>query len=250
MKKYLFFATALAALASCTSNDFVGEDTSSTTNQSEQAAISFSSGLNSITRADHVGADAAGLLNNKFYVVAFHGDGSTTMNQTFDNYLVEWTANTAGKTLSNTSDWEYVGKTAPKWSGIKDNTQTIKYWDYSSDQYDFIAWSPGTATAVTGDPTADTQVKITKPTPGSYAPTYTLTGTRTALAKCYIADMVTAYKADKTPVQPKYQEEVKFTFRNLACKVRVALYEIIPGYSVKDVKFYVDDATAISTGTS
>ena len=252
MKKYLFFAAALVALASCSDDNFVGDNSPNLGDESESGgAIAFSSGAKAITRADHVGADAASLLSNKFYVVAFKGDGSSTMSQTFDNYLVEWTANTAGKTQSNTSDWEYVGKTAPAWSGITGNTQTIKYWDYSNDQYDFIAWSPGTATAVTGDPTDDTEVKITKPAPGSYAPTYTLTGTRTALAKCYIADMVTAYKADQTPIQPKYQEEVKFTFRNLACKVRMALYETVPGYSVKDVKFYVDDATTpISTGAT
>ena len=249
-KKFFFAAMALVALASCSDDNFVGENSPNLGGESgDGGAIVFSSTAKAITRADHVGADAASLLNKKFYVVAFKGNGSTTMDQTFDNYLVEWTENTAGKTQSNTSDWEYVGKTAPAWSGIKGNTQTIKYWDYSNDQYDFIAWSPGTATAVTTTPTTG-QVQITAPTAGSYAPSYTLTGSRDDLAKCYIADLVTAYKADKTPIQPKYQEEVKFTFRNLACKVRMALYETVPGYSVKDVKFYTDDATAISTGAS
>lgn len=249
MKKYLFFAAALVALASCSDDQFVGDNSPTMGGENEDGgAIVFSSGAKAITRADHVGADAASLLNKKFYVVAFKGNGSS-MSKTFDNYLVEWTENTAGKTQSNTSDWEYVGKTAPAWSGIAGNTQTIKYWDYSNDQYDFIAWSPGTATAVTTAPSAG-QVQITAPTAGSYAPSYALTGSRDDLAKCYIADLVTAYKADKTPIQPKYQEEVKFTFRNLACKVRMALYETVPGYSVKDVKFYTDDATAISTGAS
>lgn len=248
MKQKIFLAAmALAALASCSDENFVGEN-GPNGSQDGEGAITFNSGAKTVTRADHVGADAASLLNNKFYVVAFKGNGST-MSQTFDNYLVEWTANTAGTTQSNTSDWEYVGKTAPEWSGIHGNTQTIKFWDYSNDQYDFIAWSPGTATAVTGEPTTG-QVKITKPTPGSYDPTYTLKGTRDDLAKCYIADLVTAYKADKTTIQPKYQEQVNFSFRNLACKVRVALYETVPGYSVKDVKFYTDATTTITTGAS
>lgn len=37
--------------------------------------------------------------------------------------------------------------------------------------------------------------------------------------------------------------EVTLSFRNLTTKVRVALYETIPGYSVKDVKFYSDNRT-------
>ena len=254
MKKQLFFAAvALVALASCSSEEIIGDSPTPNPNSSPDNAIVFNSGAEALTRTTHVGADAASLLNKKFYVVSFNGNG-TTMSQTFDNYLVEWTQNTAGKTLSNTSDWEYVSKTAPAWSGIAGNTQTIKYWDYSKDQYDFIAWSPGTASVVPApdepsDPASGT-VQITKPSAGSYAPTYSLKGASADLAKCYIADMVTAYKADQSTPQPKYQEEVKFTFRSLACKVRVALYETIPGYSVKDVKFYTDGTTGISTGAS
>ena len=248
MKKFYFILTAAAsvALASCTNDEIVGN--SPGTEKEINEAIAFGSGIKGFTRADHVGADAASLLSNKFYVVSFNGDG-TSMSQTFDNYLVEWNANSAGKTESNTSDWEYVGKTAPAWSGITGKLQTIKYWDYSKDQYDFIAWSPGTKEAVPGTtPTDDSQVGITKPSAGSYAPSYALTGTRTALAECYIADMVTAYKETMSPVQPKFQEEVKFSFRNLACKVRMALYETIPGYSVKDVKFYENGTRSLTAG--
>lgn len=252
MRTKYFFIAAVAAtvLASCSSNDFVGDQGPNEVSQNNSGAIDFGGGFKAVTRANHVGADAANLLNNKFYVVAFNGDGSS-MSKTFDNYLVEWTTNTAGHTQSNTSDWEYVGKTAPAWSGINGNAQTIKYWDYSKAQYDFIAWSPSTIGVVVGtSPTDDTEVGITAPTAGSYAPTYGLTGTRTALSKCYIADMVTHYKANQTPPQPKFQDEVKLTFRNLACKVRVALYETVPGYSIKDVKFYTDGTTDIATGAS
>ena len=248
--KYFFLAAFAATFASCANDEYIGDTSPTALEQTGgDGSIQFGSGFKAMTRADHVGADAAGLLDNKFYVVAFNGDGSSSMSQTFDNYLVEWTANTAGTSESNTSDWEYVGKTAPAWSGITGKTQTIKYWDYSKAQYDFIAWSPGTATAVTTDP-ASGQVKITAPTAGSYAPTYTLQGTRDDLAKCYIADMVTAYKDNQTPAQPKYQDEVTLTFRNLATKVRVALYETVPGYSVKDVKFYTDASTSLATGAS
>lgn len=272
MKKYLFFATALAALASCTSNDFVGEDTSSTTNQSEQAAIAFGSGVKTVTRADYYGADAASKLNNKFIVGGFKGaTGTSTVYNTagaittegvpatgivFDNYQVNWTANTAGTTQSNTSDWEYVDleliapSTLVNTDGVK---QSIKYWDYSADQYDFIAYSTGDASVLTsGTPTSD-QVLVSSINAGNAGKkasgAYTLKGLKEGLKKCYIADMVTAYKtgASMSPAQPKFQDEIQFQFRALASKVRVAIYETIPGYSVKDVKFYIDSSTGLNS---
>ena len=60
--------------------------------------------------------------------------------------------------------------------------------------------------------------------------------------KCYVADLYTAYNPEQTD-KPKFGDRVRFTFRNVATKVRVALYETVPGYSVKDVHFYADDNT-------
>ena len=245
MKKYLFFAAALVALASCSDDNFVGDNSPNQGGENASGgAIVFSSGAKAITRADHVGADAASLLNNKFIVGGFKGNG-TTMTEVFDNYIVQWTANTAGKTQSNTSDWEYVGVTAADPSAIT-GLQTIKYWDYSATQYDFAAYSTGDLTVATSGTAASGKVIVGEIKQNSpYAgPTYLIKGFAADLAKCYISDLVTAYNpAD-------FQKEVQFTFRNLACKVRVALYETIPGYSVKQVKFYTDDATTLATGAS
>lgn len=250
MKKYLFFATvALAALASCSESDFVGDE--SVREANENGAIVFGTGLKAVTRADHVGADAAGLLNNKFIVGGFKVTESGG-DKVFDNYIVNWVANTAATTTTNTSDWEYVGVTAAAPSGIS-GAQTIKYWDYSTDYYDFIAYSTGTAEPVNigGGSLGSNNVRVRAIDWDNKATkAYTLGGDRADLAKCYIADLVTVYKADQTPAQPKYQDEVQLTFRNLASKVRVALYETVPGYSVKDVKFYTDNSTEISTGAS
>ncbi len=246
MKKFFYLATALIALASCSSEEVLN-DTSPEQKPAEETLypIEFNSGTKTITRADHVGADAAGLLNKHFTVGGFKGAGDVTAGTTvFDNYIVNWTANTAATTESNTSDWEYVGLTALAPSGIKDNTQSIKYWDYSAAQYDFIAYSTGTATAVTGTPTTG-QVKVTAIDPANAkTAAYTITGAAADLEKCYIADMVTVYKG------ADYGKEVKLTFRALASKVRVALYETVPGYSVKDVKFYTDATTKLSTGAT
>lgn len=164
---------------------------------------------------------------------------------------MEWSANTAGSTASNTADWEYVGKT-PSGNATVKGPQTIKYWNYSAGQYDFIAYSTGTAGVVTGDGTiAEDSVKVsaiaapTKDKPAAY----TIQGAAADLAKCYIADLVTAYNPEQTG-KPKFGDRVQFNFRNLATKVRVALYETVPGYSVKDVHFYANGTTDASKDIS
>lgn len=253
MKKFVFLATAAAMLAGCSNDSFVGEDNTSPQPTSQEGAIKFSTVSKSITRADHVGADAAKLLNNKFVVTGVKGDGSN-MSTVFDNYNVTWKENTAATTESNTSDWEYVGKTPAATSGIYDsgNTkQSIKYWDYTASQYDFVAYSTGNATEITtGDPSTGNVVISKINAENLTTAAYTLKGAADDLAKCYIADMVTAYKEDKLPTQPKFQDVVELKFRSLASKVRMAIYETIPGYSVKDVKFYNDNTTALSTGAT
>ena len=248
--KYFFFA-ALAGmtLASCSGDDIASNNSSTLGDEnSSNGAIVFTSGANAITRADKVGADAAALLGNKFKVGGFKGDGSTTNTQVFDNYLVQWTVNTAGTTASNTSDWEYVGIAAEAPSSIT-GTQTIKYWDYSASQYDFAAYSLGGNTSYTedGEPSAN-QIKVSKITKANATTglTYTLKGSAEDLAECYISDMVTAYKSSN-----EFKKEVTLNFRSLGTKIRVGFYETVPGYSVKDVKFYTDDATTtIATGAS
>lgn len=247
MKKYLFFAASALALASCSSDDFVG-DNSGNLHGTTNGEIAFAGGTAKITRAgNHVGADAATLLGKKFIVAGFKGeklnDGIVT-NKVFDHYTVEWGANSAGTTADNTSDWKYVGLNPQTGlSEITTGKQTIKYWDYSTGQYDYIAFSTGKAELVTNvDPTVG-QVKVTKvDAANAKTAAYTIKGTADDLSKCYIADLVTAYNP-KIDGKPEYQKEVTLSFRNLTTKVRVALYETIPGYSVKDVKFYSDNTT-------
>lgn len=244
MKKYLFFATALAALASCTSDDIVGDDSQQTLT-TEQVPISFGSFTAAITRADHTGSDAAGLLGNNFVVYGFKGNG-TTKETVFDHYNVNWADNTANTTTSNTSDWEYVAQT--KHALASTAAQSIKYWDYATTQYDFIAWSKGTGTAVfvAGDYDKDANILVTATTPATMTSStdgaYTVKGKAENLAKFYIADLVTAYrdKDNTNDALGDYQKQVTIKFRALSAKVRVALYETVPGYSVKDVVFYTD----------
>lgn len=247
MKKYLFFAASALALASCSSDDFVG-DNSGNLHGTTNGEIAFAGGTAKITRAgNHVGADAAELLGKKFIVAGFKGeklnDGIVT-SKVFDHYTVEWKANTAGTTADNTSDWRYVGLTPQTGLATVTGDQTIKYWDYSTGQYDYIAFSTGTAKLVTATDPTNGEVKVTKvDAENAKTAAYTIKGTAEDLSKCYIADLVTAYNPDD------YKKEVTLSFRNLTTKVRVALYETIPGYSVKDVMFYsngTDDNKAVS----
>lgn len=242
MKRYYLLAAAAIVLAGCSNNEFVGED-SGTGQQSAKGQIAFSSTLPASTRAWY-GADAAGKLNNKFIVSGFNGVKSTDAVATttvFDNYSVEWSANTAGTTASNTADWEYVGKT-PSGNATVKGPQTIKYWNYSAGQYDFIAYS-------TGDAASDKVTVSAISAKDAKTAAYTIKGAAEDLAKCYISDLVTAYNPEQTG-KPKFGDRVQFNFRNLATKVRVALYETVPGYSVKDVHFYADGTTTTANNTT
>lgn len=238
MKKNYFILAVIVSffLASCSNEEYVGDNSSTIQNSN---AIAFGGGFKAITRGESYGADAAALLNKRFVVGGFKKDG-TTYKMVFDNYGVKWTENSAGKTESNTSDWEYVGLAKSPTSQITSN-QTIKFWDYSTSSYDFIAYSTGTAAEVSGDPSTG-QVKVTAISHDNLSTqAYTLSGSKDDLAKCYIADLVTVNKAD-------YGKEVQLTFHSLASKVRMAIYETVPGYSVTNVKFY--DAHPTTLGTS
>ncbi len=247
MKKYFILAVAALAMVACQKSE---KNDNLLSQQPNDGSILFRGFTAQLTKGNHVGADAAGLLNGEFVVEG--SKGSTSPKEVFDDYLVQWGYNTAGTTQSNTSDWEYVGITAVAPSSIAGNKQTIKYWDYSVDQYDFVAYSLGTAERTTSTPAAG-EVKVSAIDYNNLSTAaYTLEGAAADLSKVYIADLVTAYKAgaDMNPEQPTYQKEVRFTFRNLAAKARIALYETIPGYSVKNVKFYTDATTTIATGAS
>lgn len=221
MKKYIFLAASALTLASCTSDDFLGDTPGSNSSAATAKEISFSGEAGKTTRAgETTGENAATALGNNFVVFGTKTVGGEAKN-VYDNYSVSY----------SNSKWDYVGTFGEK-------NQTIKYWDYSASKYDFIAYSLGKGT--------------TKATPSSITSTgYTLTGSADALAGCYIADKVTVEKKD-------FQKAVTIKFYSLAAKVTIGIFEIIPGYSVKDVKFYANDGdnapsttpTLYSTGST
>lgn len=267
MKKvYLILAAAVGmTFTSCTNDEFVGDNSPNAVQETTDGSIMFGSGFKAVTRADSYGAAAADLLGNKFIVTGVKGDGTGTgQTEVFKSYTVDWAQNTAGTTESNTADWDYVGKTNVH--GLA-GAQAIKYWDYNTTAYDFAAYSVGKGITLTakkvGNSAAGDIDFDAAPASGTVYATpivynaseigststyqitnaYQLRGARADLTKCYITDM-------KTVPQASYKNEVQLQFRSLASKVRVALYETIPGYSVKNVYFYQDGTTARNTDIS
>ncbi len=246
MKKYLFFAASALALASCSSDDFVG-DNSGNLHGTTNGEIAFAGETGKITRAGSIkGASAAELLGNKFYVLGTKGtlsNDNPTETKVFDNYQVEWKANTAGTTSDNTNDWRYEGLDFTKLNitAVAGGKQTIKYWDYSQPQYDFIAYSIGKNTLVTDANTISAEKvygsSIETPKGDKNYKSYTLKGSSIPdLQKCYYTDIVTVTRND-------YGKPVTFTFKNITAKVRVAFYETVPGYTVSNLQFYTDNTT-------
>ena len=201
------------ALSSCTSDDFIGSTAKSSPNSSG-TAISFSSGMGKITRAaDKTGAEAAQALGNNFIVYGVKTkDNENTVISNY--YNVNWIGNGSEAT------WVYAeqAKNALN-TTIGEGKQTIKYWDYSAIQYDFTAFTLGSSS-----------IKVER-TEANNSPTYTFKGNYSDLQSCYIADRVKVEKAN-------FGQRVKFTFHSTGTKVGVKIYETIPGYSIKEIKFY------------
>ncbi len=253
---YLIGLAALASLTlvGCSDNDYLGNDNGPEVAQQGNGEITFVAGNAKTTRAgEFVGATAAEKLGGMFVVEGTKGSEQTNSPSTtvvFDNYLVGYTANSAGRTETNTNNWEYVGMengitgrmNAATWTALHGDgaakAQTVKYWDYSTAQYDFIAWSTGEREAVTDAAVAGTKVKVTRINTGE-----TLSSNGFKLTAASAEDLLQCYYTDiNTVLKANYGAPVTLTFRNMAAKARIALYETVPGYSIKDVKFYTKEA--------
>ena len=230
-KKLILAAIACLALAGCSNEEYLGEFNPENTSQGIPNAINFSSVTPKMTRAE--GEAAAAVLGNSFKVYATKTVGSTISN-VFSQmeykaddaslnipYWVWYQSSTANTTTSNTANWEYVG-TGGGVVTFEQNTpsQGIKYWDYSADHYDFVAFKankPNENTAA---------ASITNITTNGF----TVTGSAAQLATLYVADKKVITSTD-------YNKVVQFNFRSSGTKVRLGIYETIPGYFVRNVKF-------------
>lgn len=237
MKKYIFLAASALTLASCTSDDFLG-DTPGSTPTSANSAINFGGDAGKITRATSNEGNKQKMLDGQFLVYGVKKTNDKIFHNVFVNYSV-WDVE-PNNTTSNTSGWEYVGASGATGLGTGNITlkydQTIKYWDYSASVYHFVAGSPINAFKyeTSRDPTTGTEIESATVT--GLAGHYEANNTETALKTnpIYIAAPVKVENKD-------YQKPVTFTFQRQQSMVRVGLYETIPGYSITSIKFYAYD---------
>ena len=239
MKKYFIYAASALALASCSSDDFLGENPGNVQNATN--AINFSGDAGKITRATSNTGTAAQMLDGQFKVYGtkkMSENGNETFYHVFANYYV-WYDDVKDNTTSKTNYWEYVGTKGTTNLGTGNITldkydQTIKYWDYAASEYHFVAGS------------SIKNFKVNDPFPGKDISSATISGlaghinaneTGTALETnpVYVATPKVVKKAD-------YQKPVQFEFNRQQAMVRVGIYENIPGYSITDIKFYAYDA--------
>lgn len=253
-KNYFIFAAAIA-LASCSVDEYVGENPEFTQTTKENI-IGFGGGTGSMSRTTSNTGTTEEMLDKQFKVYGWKtvkGDPSTQL--VFNNYWV-WYSETATPSnpdaalSASKKSWEYVGNSGTQMP-FKDtdgsnktlgNTQTIKYWDYSATDYRFVAGSPITSfTFNTGTEEGADQYAIATATVtglgGHITPNHT-NGSTTKIdpAPVYLAKPVVIKK-------DYYKQPVEFKFVRLQTKVRVGIYETIPGYSISSISFYRQNDT-------
>ena len=250
MKKYIFLAASALTLASCSSDDFLG-DTPGSTPTSANSAIKFDGNAGKISRATQNSGTVAQMLDGQFKIYGVKAKGTEgSYTDVFKNYSV-WD-NTKGSTTSNTDGWEYVGDKDTKNLGTGKITltdaQTIKYWDYASTDYHFVAGSPISAfTYNIKTETGDIESATIKDLGGH------ITAKEKAEGSAYATEPNPVYVANPVVVSSdKYKLPVKFTFVRHQTKVRVGIYETIPGYKISSISFYPyeENSEAFSTTSS
>lgn len=230
MKKYIFLAASALTLASCSSDDFLG-DTPGSTPTSANSAINFGGDAGKISRATKNTGTAAEMLDGQFKIYGVKKTSDDKFKNVFVDYSV-WDA-TANTTTSNTKGWEYVGANGATGLGTGNITlskeQTIKYWDYASDNYHFVAGSPiANFTYLTND-----NGNIESATVSGLGGHITANSgtTATTFNPVYVAKPKVVAKAN-------YQKPVQFEFVRQQSMVRVGIYETIPGYEITEINFY------------
>lgn len=253
IKNLILAAIAITALASCSSDDFVGDKSLQDSSGTDGGgAITFNYNFQNITRAAQNHATSAATLNNQFVV---WGEKSSAVETgaagtpVFINYVVNYGTSTAHTSESNSSDWEYVGqapyadtKVVASAAPTHVTEQTIKYWDFTNKYYTFTAIS-----ALPAD-ISDDKVTIRKNVSGTtvYDKGYTVAlKSGASVGDIYFSDRTLVEAGESTRSLP-----VTLKFRNLVSQVRFGFYENIPGYSVAitDVKYSSTSHTANGEG--
>lgn len=217
----MLLALSGTVLVSCTQSEFVGENVQT----AENNAISFGGGTGRMTRANNITGEAAATKLGDVMLVNGAKKGDAGYTNVFVNYLVKYDRSnvyTGNDEINN--QWYYVF-----------DTQTIKYWDYASTDYRFVAGSP--VANFTFKPTSAADATIaTADVIGLGGRLNHEVSVASTADPVYIADPVVVAKAN-------YKQPVTFAFKTMQSKVRVGIYETIPGYKITAISFYNNDAT-------
>lgn len=246
MNKYFLYAASALALASCSSDDFLGENSGN--GQNASSAINFGGNAGKITRATQNTGTPQEMLDYQFKVYGvkkMSENGVDKFEPSFTNYSVWY--DDAKNTTSNTNGWEYVGTkgTTHGNGNVKlVDDQYIKYWDYAAKEYHFVAGSPiSSFTYNRNEDVAVAGMKIPSATIFGLAGHITANkeGTPLETNPVYVATPIVVKKEN-------YQKPVKFEFNRQQAMVRVGIYETIPGYSITEIKFH--EATGEKTSNN
>lgn len=218
--------TAVMMMAACTSDDFVGDERLREAN--ENAPIRLNGDAGAITRATQNAGTVAEMLDGRFKIYGTKSTNTETQ-KVFVNYEV-WSA-PANSSISNSSGWEYVG------SG-----QVIKYWDYGTVGYNFVAGAPVSAITynINSSTNAIESAAVTGLAGHINANPTTGSGTAIVTNPVYLARPQIVLPAD-------YAKPVTFEFVRQQARVRVGIYETIPGYIISDIHFYANGSSTAAT---
>ena len=260
MKKILFFSLlAGMALAGCTNDELVNGSAVGGGND----YIRFTYNSSNMTRAEKLQNthyefgvfaknDNGQVMNN--YLVAYGEsdlyqaalkNGSTTYGDPTSQVdgLSYWFYETLGKTTEGGA----YGHTD---YNIPDNDQVLKFWDKSSENYDFYAYAPYTSTAgyalhnalmVSNNYTEDfcfegLSTFYTTPVTQIATANTAYAGTKTFASDEYNAEMVNYNEGLYAHTQynkVKYGTDVPFTFNHLNAKINLKFYSEVKGYDVE-----------------
>lgn len=175
-----------------------------------QDEIKFVATSGKVTRAGGETSLAKYIDNFRVYGINKNNTNNTN-TLVFDNYVLWYDQQLSN---SNTNYWEYVGR-----NPIDDKLQTIKYWNFSADQYYFWAVAGAEDRSFTPDESNGMIETFMTEVDGNASVLY--------------------YSKPLDVNKDNYSHPVTFHFVGAHSRMRMAFYETIPGYAVKDVKFHV-----------
>ena len=270
MKKILFFSLlAGMALAGCTNDELVNGSVFGGDND----CIGFVYNSSNMTRGNEK------LQNTHYEFGVFADNGEPVM----DNYLVAYGDNALYQTLKNGSTtfgdpnsqvdglsywfYETLSSTNGTTYNKAENTQILKFWDKSKDNYYFWAYAPYTKEAAADLTNNAEQVTFDKSTNAftfanlsSFYTTPVVDEAGTAKKQVTTADAeaanaLTNYDAEMVnyneglyayKLWPKanYGNDVPFEFKHINAKVKLAFYDAIEGYKVQLMDLIPQDMAA------